>query len=466
MKTKAFTLVELIVVITILAILWTIVFISLSWYSKEARDSKRITDTSSLLSKINIEEVRWTLLSDLINWRDEQIRILWKENSPVKTFWKANFQTLKEEAKNFEDPRKKGQHYPVAYAIGWEWKDAYKFVQIATVSEKENRNIIKWNYYTLSWADDESLFHSGTTYTENKPTLVYDLEWVVPKEPETPEGPIWPEDCEDWTFWNWTKCIENPNKDQEFSNEILSFSKEVYPWCDTPNIIIKNWEDNIEIAACDVWSSKSWIWEDSHWNFYQWGNNKAWPSNWDLTLLKPTILDASSYWPDTGKWYFEDKNLTPSSMSDEPFDWSISDNPKLWWYWVSKNNIINKEEILVPNQWPCNKWYHVPTIEELKTLIDVWFNSKWRNCVTQIDESCSWWLGEFNDFISDFNFTLTWTRGMYDWKIYWKWEYNYYLSNTPEAWQKAFDIYFDKNEIVPQKKVHRSWWGSLRCFKN
>jgi len=45
---KWFTLVELIVVITILAILWTIAFISLQWYSKSARDSKRISDIQNI----------------------------------------------------------------------------------------------------------------------------------------------------------------------------------------------------------------------------------------------------------------------------------------------------------------------------------------------------------------------------------------------------------------------------------
>lgn len=48
----AFTLVELIVVITILAILWTIAFISLQWYSKNSRDSVRITDVSTMESAL------------------------------------------------------------------------------------------------------------------------------------------------------------------------------------------------------------------------------------------------------------------------------------------------------------------------------------------------------------------------------------------------------------------------------
>lgn len=45
---KAFTLVELIVVITILAILGTIWFISLQWYSLSARDSARISDLNTI----------------------------------------------------------------------------------------------------------------------------------------------------------------------------------------------------------------------------------------------------------------------------------------------------------------------------------------------------------------------------------------------------------------------------------
>lgn len=52
MLKKAFTLVELIVVITILAILSTIAFISLSWYQVDARDAKRASDIKSLETKL------------------------------------------------------------------------------------------------------------------------------------------------------------------------------------------------------------------------------------------------------------------------------------------------------------------------------------------------------------------------------------------------------------------------------
>ena len=54
---KAFTLVELIVVITILAILGTIAFISLQGYSADARNSKRTSDLGNIQSAISLKQV-------------------------------------------------------------------------------------------------------------------------------------------------------------------------------------------------------------------------------------------------------------------------------------------------------------------------------------------------------------------------------------------------------------------------
>jgi prepilin-type N-terminal cleavage/methylation domain-containing protein len=52
---KAFTLVELIVVITILAILGTIAFISLQGYSADARNSKRTEDLGNILKSVELK---------------------------------------------------------------------------------------------------------------------------------------------------------------------------------------------------------------------------------------------------------------------------------------------------------------------------------------------------------------------------------------------------------------------------
>jgi len=50
----AFTLVELVVVITILGIIWTIAFISLQWYSSKARDSKRVFEIQNIKKSLEL----------------------------------------------------------------------------------------------------------------------------------------------------------------------------------------------------------------------------------------------------------------------------------------------------------------------------------------------------------------------------------------------------------------------------
>ncbi len=95
-QTRAFTLVELIVVITILAILWTIGFISLQWFSRDARDSLRVTDFKSIEKWLEILLTKWESLPEpedyveiKANWTTISYqwyaweKVLWK----VKVFW-------------------------------------------------------------------------------------------------------------------------------------------------------------------------------------------------------------------------------------------------------------------------------------------------------------------------------------------------------------------------------------------
>ncbi len=59
--TKAFTLVELIVVITIIAILSTIWFVAYSWFSSKARDSSRVAQLKSINQALEWYTTRWKL---------------------------------------------------------------------------------------------------------------------------------------------------------------------------------------------------------------------------------------------------------------------------------------------------------------------------------------------------------------------------------------------------------------------
>lgn len=85
MKNKGFTLVELIVVITILAILWTISFVSYQWYTKSVRDSVRVSDLSNIHKKLELFKIEsWVVPSpessiDLLsNWKSFWLQwIVW-----------------------------------------------------------------------------------------------------------------------------------------------------------------------------------------------------------------------------------------------------------------------------------------------------------------------------------------------------------------------------------------------------
>ena len=153
MKRGAFTLVELIVVITILAILWTIWFISLQWYSSEARDSKRISDINNLHKKIEVELSKWTWINELVTvtntWNVTINSQSWTRNQGT-----VNFIKLKENRDDFTD---NGIDYPVSYSIWWTGTWRYNFVQLATIKESTNQSALAWNYYKIQSWDSESL---------------------------------------------------------------------------------------------------------------------------------------------------------------------------------------------------------------------------------------------------------------------------------------------------------------------
>lgn len=56
-KSQAFTLVELIVVITILAILGTIAFVSFTWYARDTRNSTRVSDMKTIEKNLDLDVI-------------------------------------------------------------------------------------------------------------------------------------------------------------------------------------------------------------------------------------------------------------------------------------------------------------------------------------------------------------------------------------------------------------------------
>lgn len=78
---KAFNLIELIIVILILVILWTIAFFAILWYNKAAKNSVRVADISNINQSLELYYIktgRYPEPDDYTNIKHEWI-LLWKQ---------------------------------------------------------------------------------------------------------------------------------------------------------------------------------------------------------------------------------------------------------------------------------------------------------------------------------------------------------------------------------------------------
>lgn len=126
---QAFTLVELIVVITILAILWTVGYISLIWYNLVARDTVRLSDINNITKVIELyklENGNYPTVSNSINITFSGANI-WQQ----WMFWKESQVDARRISQIPIDPLT-GTEYPysLTYAT-WEY-------QVGTILEKSS----------------------------------------------------------------------------------------------------------------------------------------------------------------------------------------------------------------------------------------------------------------------------------------------------------------------------------------
>jgi len=172
---SGFTLIELIVVITILAILGTIAFISLQGYSWQARDSARISNLGDINREISVGSAQWASAfsyikddTSFVGWLSLAWRAAMANNTtnPSATWeayeWlykagKLNYVTLGIKEDDFTDPKTDD-----AYLVGATNLWGPRF-QIAATLEKEwgvayvlgNYNSRGTTAYDVTWTDWE-----------------------------------------------------------------------------------------------------------------------------------------------------------------------------------------------------------------------------------------------------------------------------------------------------------------------
>jgi len=161
---KGFTLVELIVVITILAILGAIAFISLQGFSADARDSARASDLKNIQTKISTSASTGISYDKMVGTTSNALsNISVGGVTPAATEYDAgsvNFTILGMKAEDFKDP-KSGDDY----VIGSTTKAGGAFELAATKEANSGTALVIGNYKSRATTDTASISDTSATLT-------------------------------------------------------------------------------------------------------------------------------------------------------------------------------------------------------------------------------------------------------------------------------------------------------------
>ncbi len=170
---KAFTLVELIVVITILAVLATIGFISMSWYTQSARNWVVLTDLKTLKKAFELHLIEWKSLPD----PDGPTHNITQAGGNLFTQWYIWKNVTSEIKKVPQTPVLpiSGDYYSYSktqygnnYQIMWTLNEANTGIIPNSFAEGENTKVIDGNYNGLV----AYTFTGGVQYLVALPSLM------------------------------------------------------------------------------------------------------------------------------------------------------------------------------------------------------------------------------------------------------------------------------------------------------
>ncbi len=499
---KAIALVELIVVITILAILGTIAFISLQWYSAQARDSRRISDIWNIKKSLELFILyAWKYpIPDSgfqVNYNTDLVRTQWvlwdnvttnlsnnlneKPNDPLTeieyTYSVTNSQTSYEllsiyesdliSKNNLLNKTLAEQVYPkIDWTYNWIYvKTDNYYVATPSIINSE----VEWSNMILDWNNIKSQVitwisnlpsnwwnNSQTGALQNLKLSVY--TWTILIN-DTQKTDLWLALQEAYTWselaniWVYSDLLSTPEselanyvdlvvlKNLTVSNTSTTPEEEPsidwYPWCDTANIELLNWQ---VWSACNLWTNTAWTWTASYWKYFQWWNNAAMTTSSPTSTTLVTLATLAWYW----NWVFYEDELYIYWWSNW-YEWFASWKEDLWWSITDTNTA---------RQWPCADWWHVPS------------TSEWEDALTEIawttscsDSTCA--EAFQNKLLLPFAWYIQFTDAtMTDETTQW-----HYWSSDLVGWM-AWACVHVKADQAYSEFIFNSAWASLRCIKD
>jgi len=200
---RAFTFVELMIVMIIIAILGVVWFYSYVWYLAESRDSQRKADLSQVSSAFKIyKQKRWYYA---IPWETFNITYSW---SAVATQWKLDTNVRLSSLESLPSDPKNEKFYIYSTTV-----DKQEFELYATLENAEEPiAIVNWNYKSVSknilpalllatWAtiwSDVEIQSWSLLWDVNRKLFIYNEQqhnlWYTFEEPFSPTS--------DWTSFD------------------------------------------------------------------------------------------------------------------------------------------------------------------------------------------------------------------------------------------------------------------------
>jgi uncharacterized protein (TIGR02145 family) len=495
-------------VITILAILGTIAFLSLQWYSANARDSKRVWDVNNIkksLELFTLQTERYPLPdnSEEVTYSGEIVWYQWTVwDNVIQQLWR-NLKKKPTDPSTEEEYIYSTTENKVEYEVLWiyEWGITNNSITNQThaadtgyikVDGTYNQLYVDTNSFVIPvpslitsetlpvTLDGTNIKSQVVTWQLNRPArtnTTVQTGWLdivlsvytgsikkTSSNQEKIDAMTAIQNAYTWTtlatIWRYQEALSQTNDDA-----LVSFVDTVVLNDDAePAPVVLTWwralDPNCHKEDITI-GSQTWAWCNSTlWTWFEWGKNDD-GSDGDVSFNCHNYHGANNIVCPIG-----DPQM---ASSYNPKDWYIGTST----YWDSPVDSIWGKLYTWPNSsTACPSGRHVPSDTEwevLETTMNGWVNCRnatnfwlctwlwWRDYTTKTTE---------NNIIQALQIPLAGTRVADSDFFANRWRYAYIWSSTT-AWSSQFARYFDYS----RRETHRANWDedggfSVRCMKD
>lgn len=416
----AFTIVELIVVIAILAILWTIAFISLQWYSKTARNSTRISDLSAMKTSLELFHLDSWKYPDTTDWFE--VLYSWSIVWTQWTFGEATKNNVNRLDKIPKDPltdkeytyslTKTKQEYELAWLMELDELALNLLLNQTKAGDVIATAIVIWNYNgvlfkTETWWTCEllsvpSIISAWWDTTTDLKIILDSKSLVYNGYNNLPSNYVWSKyKTDEWfefeskqlvVYSDTQQCKPLYAEDPTARIELITNLQTAYSWTIIENGDNIRWLINLDVTDInEVTLFSTTLVNNNLWGNIPQGNTITIPTtiNWECwTANKTYAYTDTTYWTDT----FCSTGTPNPATPNFPTEWS----PVNWdceWTWTPVWTTTNcsSEITATPINWVCWTANNVATLTAPSTnLCSEWIQTSVISEIPQYTWSCEW----------------------------------------------------------------------------